>query len=125
MYFTLAFGGLTEAEGLVICVTGKDLRPDFEHGKIHKEHTKLEKELKTTFHPIGTAPLIEVEVACAKSVAWVLKKCSAASLATQLRTYHQGKGMGPDFVVRVDNKGHDARKLDIESFGNKKRKKGY
>ncbi|SDB86755.1 hypothetical protein [Acinetobacter boissieri] len=118
-------GGLTEAEGLVICVEGATPKPSNQHGQIHEQHDVFERELKGLFKPMGTAALIEVEVACAKSVALVLKKCSAASLATQLRSYHQSKGMGPDFIVRVDNKGYDARKIDVKEFGHKKRGSGY
>ena len=67
--------------------------------------------------PEATAPLVEVEIAGAKAVATVLKKCSAVSLATQLRTYHEMKGLSATYRVRVDVSGKTARSLPSGSFG--------
>lgn len=118
-------GSLTEAEGLVVCVEGATPQRDNEHGQIHEQHTKLENELRALFIPEGSGPLIEVEVLCARSVAMVLKKCSANSLFQQLRAYHQSKGLGPKFIVRVDSKGTKARKLDPNLFGEKTQKRNF
>lgn len=41
----------------------------------------------------------------ALSVSIVIKKCTKASILVQLRSYHQLKGMGPDFLVRADPSG--------------------
>lgn len=67
--------------------------------------------------PEASAPLVEVEIAGAKAVASVLKKCSAVSLATQLRVYHQAKGLAPTYRVRVDVRGNTARTLPPNVFG--------
>lgn len=121
-------GALNEADGLVICVEGATPKPSNEHGKIHIQHTLLENELRALFKPTGSGPLIEVEVLCARSVSRVLKKCSANTLFQQLRTHHQAMGLGPKFIVRVDNRGLKAKKLDPKLFGSKSKKdiyKGY
>lgn len=112
-------GGLTEAEGLVVCVKGPTPKPDNEHGQIHAIHRKLENELKKILVPTGSGPLAEVEVICAKSIVSIIKKCDAAKLAIQLRTYHQSKGLDPNFVVRIDEKGTAIKKLPANIYGPK------
>ncbi len=67
--------------------------------------------------PEATAPLVEVEIAGAKAVSSVIKKCNAANLATQLRVYHQAKGLAANYRVRVDVRGNTARTLPTGVFG--------
>lgn len=118
-------GALSEADGLVICVEGATPQRDNEHGKIHELHTKLEKQLQSVLKPEGSGYLIEVEVICAQSVVKVLKKCSGKLIFEQLRTYHQSKGLGPKFIVRLDSRGSKVRKLDPNLFGGKTQKRDF
>ncbi|MEN8408910.1 hypothetical protein ABFP33_02900 [Acinetobacter bereziniae] len=108
---------ISESDGLVICVSGATPSKTNEHGKIHEQYSIFEKALKGVHMPEATAPLVEVEIAGAKAVATVLKKCSAVSLATQLRTYHEMKGLSATYRVRVDVSGKTARSLPSGSFG--------
>jgi len=96
--------GLSEADGLVICVKGATPKPTNEHGKIHRIYDGIEKTIGQKTVPRGTATLLELEAAGATAVSRVTG-CNAAALAAQLRAYHQSKKMGPDFVVRADKTG--------------------
>ncbi|WP_171431396.1 hypothetical protein [Pseudomonas aeruginosa] len=109
-------GGISEAQGLVICVKGKG-RQD-EHGRIHKIYDQLEKKIGAGGTPKGTASLLELEIAAATSVSRVTK-CKAKDLTTQLRAYHQANGMDPDFVVRADPYGALAKTIPMGSLGSK------
>ncbi|WP_111894903.1 hypothetical protein [Acinetobacter sp. MB5] len=111
-------GGLSTNDGLVICVIGATPKPTNEHGKIHAAYSLLEAGLKDFFNPTGTAPIAEVEVIGAKAVEQVLKKCSAARIAAQLRTYHESKGINMNYRVRVGVFATDAKKADPNIFGN-------
>lgn len=108
---------ISEGAGLVVCVEGATPTATNEHGKIHRQYSIYEKALKGIHMPEASAPLVEVEIAGAKAVASVLKKCSAVSLATQLRVYHQAKGLAPTYRVRVDVRGNTARTLPPNVFG--------
>ncbi|WP_254617593.1 hypothetical protein [Acinetobacter oleivorans] len=110
-------GALSEAEGLVICLEGATPTPTNEHGRVHAQYSIYEKALKGIHMPEATAPLVEVEIAGAKAVSKVLKKCSAEKLAMQLRTYHQSKNLGAKYRVRVDVSGKTARNLPTKVFG--------
>lgn len=112
-------GGLSEADGLVVCVEGATPTPTNEHGRIHAQYSIYEKALKGIHMPEATAPLVEVEIAGAKAVAKVLKKCSAEKIAAQLRTYHQLKNLGATYRVRVDVSGKTARSLPTNVFGSR------
>jgi hypothetical protein len=111
-------GGLTEAQGLVICVDGGTPKPTNEHGKIHGLYDLAEKRIGLLGSPPGTAKLATLEVAGAAAAAKVTG-CNAAWLASQLRLYHQANGMGPGFVVRADKMGSLANKLPMSTFGSK------
>ena len=110
---------ISEAEGLVICVNGATPTKTNEHGKIHERFSIFEKALKGIHMPEAIAPLLEVEIAAAKAVAAVLKMCSATKLATQLRSYHQLKGLSATYRVRVDVSGKTAINLPSGTFGSR------
>lgn len=116
-------GGLSTKDGLVICVVGATPKPTNEHGKIHAAYSLLEAGLKDFFNPTGTAPIAEVEVIGAKAVSQVLKKCSAAKIAAQLRLYHESKGINMNYRVRVGVFATDAKKANPNIFGNPKSNK--
>ncbi|MBJ2217608.1 MULTISPECIES: hypothetical protein [Pseudomonas] len=109
-------GGLNNSEGLVICVRGKG-RQD-EHGRIHKYYDADEHKLALISTPKGTAPLIALETLGAKAASKVTG-CRQKDLLLQLRTYHQAKGMGPDFIVRADPYGRFAKTIPKEIYGSK------
>ncbi|KQW98363.1 hypothetical protein ASC84_06330 [Acinetobacter sp. Root1280] len=94
---------ITENEGLVICAS-KGGR-NSEHNKIHQYYDQREKLLGLNGDPTFTTTLFEVESLGALSVSTIIKKCTKANLLAQLRSYHQLKGMGPDFLVRADPSG--------------------
>ena len=102
---------ISEGDGLVVCVEGATPTATNEHGRIHRQYSIYEKALKGIHMPEATAPLVEVEIAGAKAVSSVIKKCNAANLATQLRVYHQAKGLAANYRVRVDVRGNTARRL--------------
>ena len=108
---------INEGDGLVVCVEGATPTATNEHGRIHRQYSIYEKALKGIHMPEATAPLVEVEIASAKAVSSVLKKCNAANLATQLRVYHQAKGLAANYRVRVDVRGNTARTLPTGVFG--------
>lgn len=109
-------GGLSEADGLVICVEGATPTATNEHGKIHRLYAPMEQAIGLAGNPPGTAPLSALEAAGAAAVGKVTG-CNPASLMAQLRVYHQEKGMSPDFRVRADERGALARSLSPETFG--------
>lgn len=109
-------GGLSEAEGLVICVEGATPAASNQHGKIHRLYDPMEKAIGLAGQPPGTAPLSALEAAGA-AAAGKVTGCSPAKLMAQLRTYHQSKGMGPEFKVRADERGALARSLSPKTFG--------
>lgn len=108
---------ISEGDGLVVCVEGATPTATNEHGRIHRQYSIYEKALKGIHMPEATAPLVEVEIAGAKAVSSVIKKCNAANLATQLRVYHQAKGLAANYRVRVDVRGNTARTLPTGVFG--------
>ena len=109
-------GGLSEANGLVICVDGATPKPTNEHGKIHRLYDAAERVIGRAGKTPGTADLLALEVAGAAAAARVTG-CNAASLATQLRLYHQAQGMGEGFVVRADKMGTLANRVPFGTFG--------
>jgi hypothetical protein len=96
-------GGLSEGDGLVICVEGAAPRwksnPN-EHGLITQAYNAEEAILGAAGKPPGTTELWKLEAAGAAAVALVLK-CNPVLLAAEMRVYHQLNGMGPDFKVRA------------------------
>ncbi len=106
----------TESEGLVICVDGKDLNKDLEHGQIHKKYDLIEGALGAKGTPKGTAKMIELETLGVMSVAKVTK-CNAAAMLAQLRAFHQSKGMDYDATVRADPGGKISQALDPKKLG--------
>ncbi|AXQ23162.1 hypothetical protein BEN71_14230 [Acinetobacter wuhouensis] len=115
-------GGLSTNDGLAICVKGATPKPLNEHGKIHKKFSSLESTLKNVLQPKGTAPIAEVEVIGAKAVSFVLKKCTAVKMTTELRVYHQSKGINVNYRVRIGVFATDAKKANPGIFGNPKTK---
>jgi len=106
-------GGISEADGLVICVDGANASRSKEHGQIHAIYDPLEAVAGLAGTPIGTAPLGELEMAGALAAGKVTG-CNPLLLEAQLRTYHQAKGLGIDTIVRADPTGKlpvDATKL--------------
>lgn len=95
-------GGLSESEGLVICVRGKGLTD--QHGKIHKTYDPLETALGLSETPPGTTTLLKLEVMGALAAARVTG-CNAGLLAAQLRAYHEANGLPSQFRVRADKSG--------------------
>jgi hypothetical protein len=108
-------GGLSEADGLVICLEGKDRTPTTEHGKAHALYDAAELALGVNGKPPGTTELWKLEAAGAASVAAVTK-CNPAELMAQLRAYHQLKGMGPNFKVRADPTGALTKSMELKDF---------
>ncbi|WP_286838989.1 hypothetical protein [Pseudomonas sp. PGPPP1] len=103
-------GGLSEAEGLVICVSAA------QHIKIHGFYDKAETALGLTKKPPGTANLLELETLGA-GVASKFTGCNMGLLQAQLRAYHELKELHPNFKVRADKNGHLARKHPPGSLG--------
>lgn len=97
-------GGLSEGEGLVICLEGKDRSGKTEHAGAHALYDAAELALGLKGNPPGTTELWKLEAAGAAAAAAVTK-CNPAKLMAQLRLYHQAHGMGPDFKVRADPTG--------------------
>lgn len=96
--------GVSEADGLVICVDGANLSRSKEHGKIHQLYDPAERALGLAGNPPGTAALGLLEAAGAIAVGKVTG-CNPLLLEAQLRAYHQLKGLGPDVIVRADPTG--------------------
>lgn len=109
-------GGPTESEGLVICVPGKNLSKDQEHGQIHDKYDKVEAILGAKGKPPGTATILELELLGAKSVAQVTG-CDSKKIAAQLRAFHQSKGLSPNALVRADPYGKISQSLDASKLG--------
>ena len=109
-------GGPSEAEGLVICVKGKDLSKEAAHGQIHAIYDKMEAVLGAKGKPPGTASLIELETLGALSVGKVTG-CNPALIEAQLRAYHQSRGLGPSAQVRADPYGKISQLLDPKKLG--------
>jgi hypothetical protein len=80
-------GGVSEGEGLVICVEGATPTPTNQHGKIHKAYNAAEKIIGLAGDPKGTAPLAALEAAGAAAAAKETG-CNAAKLMALLRAYH-------------------------------------
>ncbi len=95
-------GAITEGQGLVVCVTGKGRQ--LQHGQIHSYYDKKERVLGKVSTPKGVTTLEKLELIGAFSVSKVLK-CNKAILLAELRAYHAGYGMGPDFKVTADPTG--------------------
>jgi len=108
-------GGLSEADGLVICLEGKDRTPTTEHGKAHALYDAAELALGMKGDPPGTTELWKLEAAGAASAAAVTK-CNPAKIMAQLRAYHQLKGMGPNFKVRADPTGALTKGMELKNF---------
>lgn len=104
-------GGLSEADGLVICVNA------LQHTKIHKIYDKAETELGRIEKPPGTTNLIKLETLGASSVSRITG-CSKALLMFQMRAYHESKGLDAGFKVRADKRGNITRQLHPEALGN-------
>ncbi|WP_143278024.1 hypothetical protein [Burkholderia cenocepacia] len=108
-------GGISEGDGLVICLEGKDRTPTTEHGKAHALYDAAELALGLKGNPPGTTELWKLEAAGAASVAAVTK-CNPALIMAELRAYHQLKGMGPDFKVRADPTGGLTKGMELKDF---------
>lgn len=109
-------GGPSEAQGLVICVEGRDLSTSREHGRIHNIYDPGERVLGAAGTPPGTAALVELEALGAMSVAQVTG-CNPLAIEAQLRTYHQALGLGPTAKVRADPDGRISKTLNPQSLG--------
>ncbi|WDM57901.1 hypothetical protein K4A76_15650 [Pseudomonas sp. NEEL19] len=109
-------GGLSNNDGLVICVQGKDRTG--EHGRIHRIYDPEEQAVGLLNSPRGTAPLLTLEEIGARAVSRVTK-CNEANLSAQLRGYHQSKGLQLDFIGRADPYGHITKTIPVESVGSK------
>ncbi|MDA8446988.1 hypothetical protein [Paracidovorax valerianellae] len=96
--------GITEAEGLVICVDGANVSRSKEHGKIHAIYDPMERAAGLAGNPPGTAKLGVLEAAGALSVGKITG-CNPILLEAQLRAFHQLKGLNVDTVVRADPSG--------------------
>lgn len=107
-------GGLSESEGLVICVRGKGLTD--QHGKIHKIYDPLETALGLSETPPGTTTLLKLEVMGALAAARVTG-CNSGLLAAQLRAYHETKGLASQFRVRADKSGKLIKSTPPGSLG--------
>jgi hypothetical protein len=107
-------GGISEAEGLVICVDGANASRSKEHGKIHAIYDPLERVAGLAGTPPGSTPLGVLEAAGAVSVAKITG-CNALALEAQLRAYHQAKGLDFGTLVRADPSGK--LPVDITKIG--------
>ena len=107
--------GITEAQGLVICVVGANASRSKEHGQIHALYDPLERVAGLAGNPPGTAKLGILEAAGAFS-AGKITGCNPILLEAQLRAYHQLKGLNVDTVVRADPTGKIP--FDFSKIGN-------
>ena len=107
--------GITEAQGLVICVDGANASRSKEHGQIHALYDPLERVAGLAGNPPGTAKLGILEAAGAFS-AGKITGCNPILLEAQLRAYHQLKGLNVDTVVRADPTGKIP--FDFSKIGN-------
>ena len=128
-------GAVEHADGLSICVTGSTkscaadgtrikrakLSPKehfdqlAQHGKIHALMDLAESALGQAGSPPHTASLGQLESAGARSVAQVTG-CDESDLKSQLRAYHESKGLSPDVKLRADPFGN-AKNLDPKIMG--------
>lgn len=104
---------------MVICVPGKNLSIDQEHGKIHKKYDRVEAVLGAKGTPPGTATILELELLGAKFAAEVTG-CDSKKIAAQLRAFHQSKGLSPNALVRADPHGQISQSLDMAILGIRK-----
>ncbi len=95
-------GGVSEAEGLVICVDGTNLSRSKEHGKIHAIYDPIEKAAGLPNG--GRAPLGVLEAAGVGAAAKITG-CDPKKMLAQLRAYHQLKGLSATTPVRADPTG--------------------
>ena len=107
--------GITEAQGLVICVDGANASRSKEHGQIHALYDPVERVAGLAGNPPGTAKLGILEAAGAFS-AGKITGCNPILLEAQLRAYHQLKGLNVDTVVRADPTGKIP--FDFSKIGN-------
>jgi hypothetical protein len=134
--------GVKDANGLCICVgganksTAKDgssisrvkgkfleyYRKLADHGKIHVFTDAGEYALGKAGNPAGTTSLDSMEKLGAR-VAGKITGCDPAYLETQLRNYHQSKGLGPDTKVRADPFGQ-VKNLDASQMGTARGRNG-
>lgn len=103
-------GGLSEANGLVICVNSA------QHIKIHNFYDKAETALGLTKNPPGIANLLELETLGA-AAASKFTGCKKGLLQAQLRAHHELNELSPSFKVRADKNGNLARKAPPGSLG--------
>ncbi|MCU1727179.1 hypothetical protein NTD86_09305 [Pseudomonas sp. 7P_10.2_Bac1] len=103
-------GGLSEANGLVICVNSA------QHIKIHNFYDKAETALGLTKNPPGIANLLELETLGA-AAASKFTGCKKGLLQAQLRAHHEFNDLGPSFKVRADKNGNLSRKAPPGSLG--------
>ncbi|WP_434568507.1 hypothetical protein [Pseudomonas sp. Z3-8] len=103
-------GGLSEAEGLVICVNPT------QHNKIHSFYDKAETVLGLSKTPQGTASLLELEI-LGSGAASKFTGCNKGLLQAQLRAYHELQELDHSFKVRADKNGNLARKSPPGSLG--------
>ncbi|MCM8910752.1 hypothetical protein LJD21_01030 [Pseudomonas inefficax] len=109
-------GGISNNDGLVICVQGKGRVG--EHGRIHKKYDDYEKVIGLLGSPPGTAALWELEKLGARAVSEVTG-CKRSHLEKQLRGYHASKGLAVDFIGRADPYGRLTKNIPVESVGSR------
>jgi hypothetical protein len=97
-------GGVSEDDGLAVCLESNKLGKEAEHTRAHEFYDKAEKELsKNPDSPIGLTLLGKAEDLAAESVEKATKgACSKDRLKQQLRDYHNGKfKLSEDSLVRA------------------------
>ena len=94
-------GGVTENDGLVICVDGPNLDSSKEHGKIHRIYDPLELAAGVAGSRAARHRWA-CQAAGAFGAAGKVTGCNPLLLEAQLRAYHQAKGSARGTVVRAD-----------------------
>lgn len=97
-------GGVSEDDGLAVCLESNKLGKEAEHTRAHEFYDKAEKELsKNPDSPVGLTLLGKAEDLAAESVEKATKgACSKERLKQQLREYHNGKfKLSEDSLVRA------------------------